>query len=1255
MPNSPESPGDIPNHSKESRAQNRDADAAHAKLAEHLTALAQVPELRAVLDVLSDGLIIIDPEGRVLFGSLCADVAPPNASTSRSLFAALPFDQAQTLRGVLRAVRESRLPAIVDVKVVLPTGDSRWLTCRISPLVVADLLTGFSIMAVDATRHKRIESALEETRREQTTLLSNLPGMAYRCDNDRHWTMRYVSSGCLALTGHTPEEIVDNQSVRYGDLIVAADRDHVWSAVQSALREGEPFRINYRIRTALGEEKWVWEQGLGVSDATGSVMAIEGFIADISEQRFAQEALHVAHRDLEMSVEERTRELTAANQNLQFVLDERKRLGWLLKAIVDNVPIMLFVKNAETLVVELWNDAAAFLTGIPASEIVGKTGYEVFPKEQMEAFHERDRAVIRFRKLISAEEIITTTRGERLLHTRKIPMFDDNGEPRYLLGISEDITELKRAQVEAEQRTTLATLAAEVAAVITSGIAEEPLLNKCADIIVRRMNLTLARIWTVDPIRQNLQLQASAREESSEVISKPNDALDYKVIRTVATTQRPMYADSPAPDKLHDFGWDLPGSFSSFAAFPFKVDERILGVLAVYGRQSLTEATTKALAALADNIASGVQARRSEDALRHSLERFDLMVEGAKVGLWDAMVVADDPYNPKNPIYYSRRFREMLGFDSHEFPDVIESWSRLLHPEDRDRVFARLDDHLFRRIPFDDEYRVFNRDGEVRWFAARGQAQWDEKGQPIRMSGSFSDITDRKQFEQQLLEAREAAEAATRAKSRFLANISHEIRTPIAAMLNATELLAHVDATDREKRIDLILRNTRHLMSLIDDLLNFSRLEAGKLEITCMPCSLVEVLADIRAVTTPLANKPNVEFRVEAVSDIPETIVTDPIRLRQAVINLVNNALKFTDAGQVVLRVGVDPDAPEPRLTIEVSDSGIGIPAPELARVFEAFERVTQTGARMESGVGLGLTISRWIAVQLGGDLTVRSTPGIGSTFTLRVTTGPIDGARWLAPAQWIPATAVSVRRAPQVGPGQLSGKVLLAEDYADTREVLIYALTTAGAQVTAVENGLDAVEAASKEAFDLILMDIRMPKMDGLTATIELRKRGCLVPIIALTASTASSERERVINAGFDDFWTKPISIDRLIHGASAYLSGSVQSPMPAEPEIRTTPTMRTKLERLAAEFVASLPERMKFIRDRVMDQDPREAVNRIHQLIGTAGVHGFDDVCAEAARLQRRFRETGTLNLEDLAALERAVAALKPPLVPTDVADSK
>ncbi len=502
-----------------------------------------------------------------------------------------------------------------------------------------------------------------------------------------------------------------------------------------------------------------------------------------------------------------------------------------------------------------------------------------------------------------------------------------------------------------------------------------------------------------------------------------------------------------------------------------------------------------------------------------------------------------------------------------------------------------------------------------------------------------------------LRQAEEAALAANRAKSRFLANISHEIRTPIMAMLGAAELLHAGEGRRAEwvDRGDMILRNGRHLLSLVDELLDVSRIEAGKLDIRLEDCSLVDILADVAAITEPLRRQSTLDYRIVYETPLPERIRTDRTRLTQAVTNLVNNALKFTQTGHVWVRVRVDGDAPEPRLTIAVEDTGIGIRAADQERIFTSFTQVEPISRGAAAGVGLGLPIAKWIAEKLGGTLEVRSVYEQGSTFTLRIATGPLNGITWIAPIE-TPRRSDATPSPPRgrAWPA-LQGRILVAEDAGDTRELIAHALTRCGAEVTKVENGRQAVDAAARETFDLILMDIRMPVMDGLIAAAELRRRGYRSPLIALTASTSERERERILSSGFDDFWAKPISLDDLVVRVAAYLrpGGSAErrrgfAPTRESGKATTTDRMAAAI----AEFVASLPTRAQAIRVALESGDLGRARDLLHQLVGTGGIHGFMSLSHEAARLLHIVKngpvEHGPA---ELRTLEDMIAGLQPP----------
>lgn len=525
----------------------------------------------------------------------------------------------------------------------------------------------------------------------------------------------------------------------------------------------------------------------------------------------------------------------------------------------------------------------------------------------------------------------------------------------------------------------------------------------------------------------------------------------------------------------------------------------------------------------------------------------------------------------------------------------------------------------------------------------------DDHGVVAGFVGVHREITKEIEHEEALASARQRAESANRAKNVFLGNISHEIRTPIMAMLGAAELAARSHPTangdGRFDYHDTMLRNGRHLLSLIDDVLDMARLEAGRLEVHVERYSLPEIMADVEAVTAPLATRDGVRFRIVYDTEIPETIRTDPMRLKQAVINLVSNALKFTEQGHVDVHVGVERDADEPRLAICVEDTGPGIAPEALERIFETFGQLDTGPATAMRGVGLGLPLAKWIAERLGGRLDVESVVGVGSTFRLRVQTGPLDGVAWVTPAAPMVVSGSARDREDGRGATRLCGKVLLAEDFADARELIRAALEEAGAEVTSVADGRQAVDAAAEATFDLILMDNRMPVMDGVTAVRELRRRGCQTAIIAVTASTSARERARVLDAGFDDLWPKPLSLGRIVKQVGDYLetrapdeASDTRSDDDAHPSV----SLADRIAAVAAEFGASLGARVGAIRDAVDAGDNARAREMLHQLVGSAGIHGFMEIADEAARVLP-LAKSGTLadRPGELDALQALVAA--------------
>ena len=395
-----------------------------------------------------------------------------------------------------------------------------------------------------------------------------------------------------------------------------------------------------------------------------------------------------------------------------------------------------------------------------------------------------------------------------------------------------------------------------------------------------------------------------------------------------------------------------------------------------------------------------------------------------------------------------------------------------------------------------------------------------------------------------------AAEAANLAKSEFLANMSHEVRTPMTAILGHIELLA--DARDPERATNAtpwldsantIRRNAQHLLQILNDILDLSKIEAGKLDLEKLPVPPVQILADVESLMRVRAIEKNLTFTVECVGPLPETIQTDPTRLRQILVNLVGNALKFTDRGgvRVVARLS-DRSPAEGLLQIDVLDSGVGMTPEQLARVFAPFAQADNSTSRRFGGTGLGLSISLRLAQMLGGSISAESKPGRGSIFTVTVATGPLEGVRLLAS----PPTLVTAQSAgtpdSSAAPPQLAGRVLLAEDGPDNQKLISHMLHKAGAKVTVVENGQLAVERAlaaraAGQPFELIFMDMQMPVLDGYTATRRLREQGYTGPIVALTAHAMSSDRAKCLAAGCDDYATKPLHRGQLLAVAARFL----------------------------------------------------------------------------------------------------------------------
>ncbi len=494
---------------------------------------------------------------------------------------------------------------------------------------------------------------------------------------------------------------------------------------------------------------------------------------------------------------------------------------------------------------------------------------------------------------------------------------------------------------------------------------------------------------------------------------------------------------------------------------------------------------------------------------------------------------------------------------------------------------------------------------------------------------------------QALRAAKQRADDAAEARSQFLANMSHELRTPLGAVIGYGDLLVNPSLGFEERRdiVSVLRRNATHLIEVVNQVLDLSKIEAGQLLVDRQPVSLAQIVEDVASVMRVQAAKNQLELRVEYASWLPVTIESDPFRIRQILINLVGNAVKFSQRGSVILRASIDEGAPLP-LQLDVVDTGVGIAPDRIERLFEPFTQEDASTQRKHGGTGLGLAISRRLARLLGGELEAQSEPGHGSTFSLRLPATREELRVTSDPSAHVRASSGPEARA-QV---RLDGvRILLAEDFVDAARLLRLHLEGRGASVVCVGDGSIAVErisaaAGSSDRFHIALMDMQMPTMDGYEATRTLRAAGHGLPIVALTAHAMSGDREKCVAAGCSGYVTKPVEIDLLAAEIRRLLPAKEQGAAAAAPE---GDELGAALEQLSKQFEGELPDALGTIRLSVQRGELDCARRVAHKLAGGAGMFGHADVGTAARALEQAICTDQAHHVIDeaLGQLERSI----------------
>ena len=554
------------------------------------------------------------------------------------------------------------------------------------------------------------------------------------------------------------------------------------------------------------------------------------------------------------------------------------------------------------------------------------------------------------------------------------------------------------------------------------------------------------------------------------------------------------------------------GEGFTFDARVARPDGSLRNVIAIGQCEVADDGPVVALFGMFQDITDRKEVEHERDQL---LARVQTANTAGKIGVWDWNILTNQDVWDSN----------MFALRGVEFtPDATDLETVLfktLHPDDRQRVRAAIDRSVATGVPYAAEYRVLWPNGEIHYLRSQGNVVYDESGTPIRMVGTAWDITE-------LRLAKQAAEEANRAKSDFLARMSHEIRTPMNGIIGFATLVLDSNLDGEQRRHLMLLQDAgKSLMTIINDVLDFSKIEAGKLELEHIPCNISAIVQGALSIIRSDAIAKGVGLDLTVGKDVPQWVMGDPTRLRQILLNLLTNALKFTPHGQISVAVRrAERSEDGERLDFQVMDTGIGIPLEKQQLLFQEFAQLSTATSRQYGGTGLGLAICQRLVQAMYGNIGVTSVPDRGTTFWFNAV---------------LPTAREVVSAGPEALPTVISSRVLVVDDNTVNLIVVEGLLKKDGHIVTMVSDGAQAVEAVQAAPFDLVLMDMQMPVMDGVTATCAIRRLGGPerdIPIIALTANAMADEVNRCYEAGMNDHLSKPI--DRtLLRRAMSLWSG--------------------------------------------------------------------------------------------------------------------